>query len=134
MSTVTSVSPTSANPLSSSTLTTNYLNLLITQLQNQDPSDPMDNSAMTSALAQLSELQQAETMNSNFAQVLQTEQVSQAGSLIGSTINFTPSGQTTSTQATVSSVSIANGVPTLNASDAAGNKYSIPLSEITAIL
>ena len=125
---------TNANPMSSSSLTSNYLNLLITQLQNQDPTNPMDNSAMTTALAQLSELQQAETMNANFAQVLQTEQVNQAGALIGSTIDFTPSGQTTSTQATVRSVSIANGVPTLNASDASGNNYSVPLSEITTIV
>ncbi len=122
------------NALSSSSLTSNYLNLLITQLQNQDPTNPMDNSAMTTALAQLSSLQQTETLNTNFAQVLQTEQINQANTMIGATIDFTPTGQTSSTQATVSSVSIANGVPTLNASDASGTKYSVPLSEITQIL
>ena len=122
------------NAMSSSSLTSNYLNLLITQLQNQDPTNPIDNSAMTTALAQLSSLQQTETLNTNFAQVLQTEQINQANTMIGATIDFTPTGQTSSTQATVSSVSIANGVPTLNASDASGTKYSVPLSEITQIL
>jgi flagellar basal-body rod modification protein FlgD len=71
-------------------LTTNYLNLLITQLQNQNPLDPMDNSQMASQLAQLAQLQQSENMSSTFDKVLQSTQVSAANSLIGKTVTWLP--------------------------------------------
>ena len=65
-----------------------YMNLLVTQLQNQNPLEPMDNNDMASQLAQLSQLQQLETMNSNFAKVLATSERTYAGSLIGKEISF----------------------------------------------
>ena len=49
-----------------------YMKLLVTQLQNQNPLEPMDNNQMASQLAQFSQLQQLESMNSNFANVLST--------------------------------------------------------------
>jgi len=47
-----------------------YMKLLITQLQNQNPLEPLNNNEMASQLAQFSQLQQLESMNSTFAQVL----------------------------------------------------------------
>ena len=64
---------TAISPTSSSQIQMDYLNLLITQLRNQDPSSPMDNSQMASQLAQLSQLQQIENMNSTFSKVLAAE-------------------------------------------------------------
>src|SRR5690625_7197148 len=40
-----------------------FLTLLITQLRNQDPLDPMDNSEITSQLAQLSTVQGINQLN-----------------------------------------------------------------------
>jgi flagellar basal-body rod modification protein FlgD len=65
-----------------------YMKLLITELQNQNPLEPMDNSEMASQLAQFSQLQQLESMNSNFASVLATTERTYAGSLIGKEISF----------------------------------------------
>ena len=43
-----------------------FLDLLVLQLQNQDPLDPMDNSEMLSQLAQFSSLEQMNGLNESF--------------------------------------------------------------------
>ncbi len=66
-----------------------YMRLLVTQLQNQNPLEPLDNQEMASQLAQFSQLQQLENMNMNFADVLVTSQRNFAESLIGKQVSFT---------------------------------------------
>lgn len=65
-----------------------YMQLLVTELQNQNPLEPMDNSEMASQLAQFSQLQQLESMNSSFASVLVTAERTYASSLIDKEISF----------------------------------------------
>lgn len=43
-----------------------FLTLLVTQMQNQDPLNPMSNAEFTSQLAQLSTLEQLQSMNDKF--------------------------------------------------------------------
>lgn len=43
-----------------------FLTLLVTQMQNQDPTAPMDNSQMIAQLAQFSSLEQMENLNDSF--------------------------------------------------------------------
>jgi len=73
---------------SASDIQMNYMKLLITQLQNQNPLEPMDNNDMASQLAQFSQLQQLETMNSSFADVLSATERNYANSIIGREISF----------------------------------------------
>lgn len=73
---------------SASDIQMNYMKLLITQLQNQNPLEPMDNNEMASQLAQFSQLQQLETMNTSFADILSTTERNYANSLIGKDISF----------------------------------------------
>ncbi len=82
---------------SSSKIQMDYMKLLVTQLQNQNPLEPMDNSEMAAQLTQFSQLEQLESMSSNFAEVLGTTQRNYATSLIGKEISFvgeTVSGET----------------------------------------
>ena len=65
-----------------------YLNLLVTQLRNQNPLEPMDSNEIASQLALFSQLEQLENMSSTFQRVLLTEQRSQAADLIGKQISF----------------------------------------------
>ncbi len=65
-----------------------YMKLLITQLQNQNPLEPLDNNEMASQLAQFSQLQQLESMNTSFASVLATAERTYANSLIGKEVSF----------------------------------------------
>ena len=71
-----------------------FMNLLVTQLQNQNPLEPMDNNEMASQLAQFSQLQQLESMNSNFANVLSATDRNYANSLIGKEISFASENET----------------------------------------
>lgn len=73
---------------STSDMQMDYMKLLVTQLQNQNPLEPMDNKDMTAQLAQFSQLQQLEGMNSSFGRVLDSVQRSYASSLIGKEISF----------------------------------------------
>jgi len=73
---------------SASNIQMNYMKLLVTQLQNQNPLDPLDNNEMASQLAQFSQLAQLESMNSSFAKVLETFERSYANSLLGKSITF----------------------------------------------
>jgi flagellar basal-body rod modification protein FlgD len=79
---------------SASSIQMDYMKLLITQLQNQNPLEPLDNNEMASQLAQFSQLQQLESLNSNFADVLSTTQRNYANSLIGKEITFATEDET----------------------------------------
>jgi flagellar basal-body rod modification protein FlgD len=78
---------------SASDLQMDYMNLLVTQLKNQNPLEPMDNSDMAAQLAQYSQLEQLETMNGSFSKVLSSVQQSQASLMIGKTVSFTYAGE-----------------------------------------
>lgn len=94
MTTTTSTgSTTAASGLSAATAasggattSTDFLALLVTQLQNQDPLNPMDNAEMTSQLAQLNTVDQLEQLNGNVtaldAQFLQLQTL-QSANLVG---------------------------------------------------
>jgi len=79
---------------SASNIQMNYMKLLVTQLQNQNPLEPMDNNEMASQLAQFSQLQQLESMNSNFANVLSSTERTYANSLIDKEISFASEDET----------------------------------------
>ena len=81
----------SASPLASlSSNFGNFLNLLMTQLKNQDPTSPMDANQFTSELVQFSSVEQQISTNSNLSQLIQLTQsadVIQASSLIGKQVS-----------------------------------------------
>ncbi|MCL2895304.1 flagellar hook assembly protein FlgD [Brenneria tiliae] len=81
---VTTTSSSTGN--SSSDLQSQFLTLLVAQLQNQDPTDPMDNTELTSQLAQISTLSGIEKLNTTLGSIsgqLDTSQALQASTLIG---------------------------------------------------
>ena len=73
---------------SSSDIQMDYMKLLVTQLQNQNPLEPLDNKDMSAQLAQFSQLQQVENLNTSFSQVLESVQRNYASSLIGKEVSF----------------------------------------------
>src|SRR5690625_673442 len=63
-----------------------FLTLLITQLRNQDPLDPMDNSQITTQLAQLSTVQGINQLNETLLEIsgqMDVSQSMQAAMLVG---------------------------------------------------
>ena len=66
-----------------------FLNLLVTQLKNQDPLDPMDANEFTSQLVQFASVEQQIYQNANLEKLLNVEQTSQVANMvdfIGNTI------------------------------------------------
>jgi flagellar basal-body rod modification protein FlgD len=64
----------------------NFMKLLVTQLQNQDPLNPMDNAQMTSQLAQLSTVSGIDKLNTTVESLMSTftaGQSLQAANMIG---------------------------------------------------
>jgi flagellar basal-body rod modification protein FlgD len=83
---------------------TDFLTLMLAQLQNQDPTSPVDSNTFLTQLAQLSEVQGITSLNTNFSTLsnsLTSNQALQASSLLGhqamvnsSTATLTAAGAT----------------------------------------
>jgi flagellar basal-body rod modification protein FlgD len=71
-----------------------FLKLLITQMQNQDPLQPMDNTEFIAQLAQFSALEQTQQTNDNLETLMQMVGISQAMGLLGKTVQALSSGGT----------------------------------------
>ncbi|OLL29293.1 flagellar biosynthesis protein FlgD [Burkholderia sp. SRS-W-2-2016] len=84
-----SSSSSSSSGTSAADLQNTFLELLVAQLKNQDPTNPMDSSQMTSQLAQISTVQGISQLNTSLSSLstqLAAGQQSQAALLIGSTV------------------------------------------------
>ncbi len=82
-----STTTTSSNSVDYNT----FLQLLIAEMKNQDPTNPMDTSQYMSQFAQLSTVEQAMQTNSKLDALLSSQSLSQANGLIGKTVSFTDS-------------------------------------------
>jgi len=60
-----------------------FLKLMIAQMQNQDPLNPMDSTQYMSQIAQFSSVEQSINTNSKLDQLLVNSNISQASTMIG---------------------------------------------------
>lgn len=67
---------------------TQFLNLLVAQLQHQDPLNPMDQQEQVAQLAQFSTVEGIEKMNASFSQLLDLQMLSNGSSLLGATVDY----------------------------------------------
>ena len=88
-----------------------FLTLLMAEMKNQDPTQPMDPSQMVSQLATVSEVGQAVQTNTNLASLLTATSLTQAEQLVGQTVT-SPDGSTSGQVASVS-VTASGAVATL---------------------
>ncbi len=99
-------SSTASSAAAAATNSLNYndfLTLLMAEMKNQDPTQPMDPAQMVSQLATVSEVGQAVQTNTNLASLLTATSLTQAESLIGKTITSSDgaaSGQVASVSVT----------------------------------
>ena len=92
-----------------------FLQLLIAQMKNQDPTSPTDMSQYMSQFAQLSSVEQAIQTNTKLDSLLSSNALSQAESLIGRTAAFTSAdGQSTSRKITAVHIIQGGAVATLD--------------------
>ncbi len=63
-----------------------FLRLLVAEMKNQDPTQPMDSTQYIAQLASFSQVEQSIQVNSKLDNLLQLTQLTQAGSIIGKTV------------------------------------------------
>jgi flagellar basal-body rod modification protein FlgD len=86
-----------------------FLQLLVEQLQNQDPLNPVTSTDFATQLTQFSTLDGITQLNQNISSLLLLQDLSQGASLIGKTISYAVNGSSNLQQGTVSGVQINNG-------------------------
>lgn len=113
------------------------LQIILQQLTYQDPLKPMDNFQFVSQLAQFSQLQQTQTLNTSISNLLTAQASLQATGLLGRKVDFITDSSTTISGATVTAVAYSGGQPTLTlkGADAAHTIYKdVTLSSVVQIL
>ena len=103
-----------------------FLTLLVTQLKNQDPLNPMDNAQMTSQMAQMSTVSGIEKLNTTLNSLVDnigTSQSTQAASMIGKGVLVPGSGLTLSDGAAYAGINLESAADqvTLKIMDSSGN-------------
>ena len=74
-----------------------FLQLLSTQFQNQDPMKPMDDTAFIAQMAQFTSLQQTQTLTQQMTQMRATQDLTTANSYIGRSVTVDAGNSTTAT-------------------------------------
>jgi flagellar basal-body rod modification protein FlgD len=104
-----------------------FLQLLTTQLQNQDPLDPLDTDQFTQQLVEFASVEQQVDMNTNMQTLISMQQTTEATSalqLVGSTVTVSGSSATlsnaTSTPATWSLTTTSPATANVTVTSSAG--------------
>ncbi|MFE6967051.1 flagellar hook capping FlgD N-terminal domain-containing protein [Agromyces sp. NPDC057679] len=93
-----------------------FLQLLITQMQHQDPSSPMDTSQMMAQTAQLASMEQLTNISKLAEETFALNMRGVASELVGKTVGYVDADGKELT-GTVSSVSFAGPVPIVKIGD-----------------
>ena len=133
-----------------------YMTLLITELQNQNPLDPLNNQQMAQQLAQFSQLEMTEEMNGNigtmnstmeamnstFQGALLMAEYDYARSLLGKQVSFYSNDYEQNVTGNASKLRFEDGVPKLevqgnvilsDGTQSEGLTFTISVLEITGI-
>lgn len=140
-----STTSTSA-PTSNTTLgETQFLQLLTTQLRNQNPLSPMDDTQSVAQLAQFSALQATTNLATAFNAFQSNFSVMQSAGLIGKTVSASTTdalGNTKTVSGIVKTISVVNGAPQFTLADSktgatltnsGGQPLLLPTSAILSI-
>ncbi|GAC1404088.1 MAG: hypothetical protein NVSMB64_06770 [Candidatus Velthaea sp.] len=101
-----------------------FLKLLTTQLRNQDPLKPLDDTQSIAQLAQFSAVQSTNSLKASFETFQSNFAVLQSAGLLGTKVTVsTPdgSGNTSTISGSVKSIAVVNGQPQVTLADKNGN-------------
>jgi flagellar basal-body rod modification protein FlgD len=82
--------------------------MMVTQLQNQDPTQPTSNQEILQQISQIGQLQSADTLQTDLSTMVLQNSISSAGNLIGKTVQGVDSSGSVSS-GIVNSVQVQNG-------------------------
>ena len=109
-----------------------FLKILLTQLNYQDPLKPMDNQEFMAQMAQFTALEQSQRLNEKLDLLITNQAALQSVGLIGRAVDVTnENGKVTGT---VTSLSLQGDAPSVSVTTSTGSLLSnLSLSQITAI-
>jgi flagellar basal-body rod modification protein FlgD len=121
-----------------------FLKLLTTQLQNQDPLHPMDDTQSIAQLAQFSSVQAMTELKDTFSAFQSNFSVMQSAGLLGKTVSAQSTdanGNVSTVTGIVKTISVIDGQPEFTLADkngkilvdANGNAVQLPTSSILSI-
>lgn len=89
--------------------TIDFLKLLMAQMTNQNPMEPQSGTEFMSQIAQLSQVDGINKLNSNFTDLMALQSLTQGASLIGKTVTYGNSSAAGAAKGVVTSVASNNG-------------------------
>jgi flagellar basal-body rod modification protein FlgD len=109
-----------------------FLKILLTQLNYQDPLKPMDNQEFMAQMAQFTALEQSQRLNEKLDLLITNQAALQSVGLIGRTVDVTnDNGKVTGT---VTSLSLQGEAPSVSVTTSTGSVLAnLSLSQITAV-
>ena len=128
-----------------------FLQLLVAQLQNQDPLEPQDNGEFIAQMAQFSTLEQMNNMTSSMDKISELVSnidtsvlVGQLSGMIGKGVewmnqtstadeNGNPVTETSSLSGVITGVTVASGVTKIIATDSEGNRHQVDIANIAHV-
>jgi flagellar basal-body rod modification protein FlgD len=113
------VNTAATNPVPQSTVSQDdFLKILLTQLQFQDPLKPLDNQDFIAQLAQFTNLEQTRELDDSVTTLLTIQSASQSIGLIGKTVDVSSASGTVTGD--VTTVTFSSGQPKLTVKTADG--------------
>jgi flagellar basal-body rod modification protein FlgD len=106
-----------------------FMRLLVTQMRNQNPLDPIQDAEFIAQLAQFSSLEGIEKLNTSFGDMLALQQITQGSNLIGKSVLFQIPDSPTLGRGTVDGITVRDGAVNL----LVGNNF-VPLSQVRGML
>ncbi len=104
-----------------------YMKLLLTQLKNQNPMDPMDNSKMLAQMSDMASLQATNEMQDSFDDVMQLVNLTGGANLVGREVEYFEGSK--KVKDTVDAVTVENGQMKVQCGDT-----KLKLSDIKSVL
>jgi flagellar basal-body rod modification protein FlgD len=125
-------STTSSSTAASSVSLQDFVRILVSQLNNQDPLKPMDNQEFVTQLAQFTSLEQSRQLNQNLEALLSVQSTTQSVGLIGRTVDVQAESGLASGQ--VIQLDFSSGEPRLTVRTATGDILTaIRVSQIQTV-
>ncbi len=108
-----------------------FLRILLTQLQFQDPLKPVDNQQFVAQLAQFSALEITRQQSEKIDTLLSIQSVDQAVSIIGKTVQI--GSAQNGAAGTVKAISFATGEPLLTVQTQSNTLTDVRLADVTLV-
>jgi flagellar basal-body rod modification protein FlgD len=109
-----------------------FLNIFLTQLNYQDPLEPVDNREFLAQLAQFSSVEIANRTNENTEALLDLNGLSQSIGLLGKQVNVNLEGGSSTGE--VIAMNLVNDQPRLTVSQADGSVISVSPTQVSAVI